>query len=315
MKYLITLKPLKHFFFGSEQTFGEGEAQNYFAKSALFPQQSAVLGMLKKEMLKKERLITRKIKDEWGEDKEAIEEIIGKGKFAIDTTEDLDYGKIKSISEVILYRDDEFFWVMKDIFDLDIEFDDEALVRFNPKERIKDILVSNMGNINKNLPFKSKIEVGNKKKSDEDGFFKKEVFCLKNNFCFAFFVNGNYDFLKLDGSFVKLGADDSRFLMSVKEFNDEVSPKVTLNKNIKNTYVLLSDAYIPDIKDIVDFGITDEVTFKFLSKNNKKGVKKSKLYHFYKRGSILFNLKDESKIAQYKSLTQIGYNKLKRIEK
>jgi hypothetical protein len=75
----------------------------------------------------------------------------------------------------MLYKNSEFFWIIKDIFDLDIDFSDEVLVKFDPKKGIKDILISNKGN-KTNLPFKSKIEVGNKKKSDEAhwGLFYKD---------------------------------------------------------------------------------------------------------------------------------------------
>ena len=51
MKYKIDLKPIGTFFFGSDKKFGEGDEVNYFAQSSLFPQQTSILGMLRKEIL------------------------------------------------------------------------------------------------------------------------------------------------------------------------------------------------------------------------------------------------------------------------
>jgi len=54
MRYLITIKPLEPFIFGGDNTFGKiGDKENgtYLVKSRQFPQQSAVLGMLKKEIM------------------------------------------------------------------------------------------------------------------------------------------------------------------------------------------------------------------------------------------------------------------------
>ena len=50
--YKITLTPVEGYFFGGETTFGEGQAKNYFAKSNLLPQETALLGMLRYQILK-----------------------------------------------------------------------------------------------------------------------------------------------------------------------------------------------------------------------------------------------------------------------
>ena len=54
MSHTILLEPLEPFFFGGSQTFGRLGDENggsYLARSELFPQQSAVLGMLRKELM------------------------------------------------------------------------------------------------------------------------------------------------------------------------------------------------------------------------------------------------------------------------
>ena len=68
MRYKITLKPLQPYLFGGDNTFGEiGDKENgtYLVTSRFFPQQSAILGMLKKELMIQNKLLTRKIKGEW----------------------------------------------------------------------------------------------------------------------------------------------------------------------------------------------------------------------------------------------------------
>ena len=55
-KYLIKLKPLTSFFFGGEETFGEGEV-NYSVKSNYLPQQTTLLGMLRYELLAQNGLL------------------------------------------------------------------------------------------------------------------------------------------------------------------------------------------------------------------------------------------------------------------
>jgi len=79
---LITLKPLMPFFFGYENTFGK-KGTTYYVKSALFPQQSAILGMLRREILLQAGLLTRKLRDEWVDlDKSEIaKKLVGSGKF------------------------------------------------------------------------------------------------------------------------------------------------------------------------------------------------------------------------------------------
>lgn len=45
--YRILFRPLDAFFFGGEETFGNGEKQNYYAQTRPFPQQTGILGVLR----------------------------------------------------------------------------------------------------------------------------------------------------------------------------------------------------------------------------------------------------------------------------
>lgn len=50
--YLITLTPMDWFFFGGERTLDDGKSADYISHSNKFPQQSALLGMIRYQLLK-----------------------------------------------------------------------------------------------------------------------------------------------------------------------------------------------------------------------------------------------------------------------
>ena len=49
--YHIKLRPLDKFFFGGEQNFDGGKERNYLVHSAYFPQQTALLGLVRHMLL------------------------------------------------------------------------------------------------------------------------------------------------------------------------------------------------------------------------------------------------------------------------
>ena len=93
-RYLITLTPVGMFFFGGEETFGDGTNDNYFARSNSFPQQTTLLGMLRKEVLVREKVFKEKINDYTPDDKKRMAALIGDRSFQLEGG-DQDFGKIK----------------------------------------------------------------------------------------------------------------------------------------------------------------------------------------------------------------------------
>ncbi|HOY32221.1 MAG TPA: type III-B CRISPR module-associated Cmr3 family protein [Bacteroidales bacterium] len=95
-KILITLKPLTPYFFGGENTFGDGKI-NYFARSNYLPQQTTLLGMLRHELLIQNNLIgTDPIAKEW-------KLLIGEDSFQKLNNKFVDdFGAIKNISPVFI---------------------------------------------------------------------------------------------------------------------------------------------------------------------------------------------------------------------
>ena len=320
MRYKVKLKPLEPYLFGGENTFGKllnekekketPELGTYLVKSRYFPQQSAILGMIKKEVMIQSSLLTRKVRGEWVDQsnkKKAIE-LVGNEKFDIKKIKEQDFGVIKSISPIFLQKGDERF--IKKVNTDDYNYEDGILKNYDPKGgNIYDNFVS----IDKgkklcgNDIFLEVKQIGIKKGGGENSFFKKTSFLLKEDFCFAFYLDIDFN---LENSIVKLGADGSEFKMEVVESDEE------LNYKDKNGYlVLLSDAYITiPLRDNCDFAITSELSYQSLK--NKKHIRKhnkfekSKKIYLYEKGSVIINPSDEliKNLREHKNCRKIGYN-------
>jgi len=325
MKVKVTLKPLEPFFFGGEQTFGklgDKESGSYIAVSKYFPNQTALLGMLKKEILKNEGLLSQKIRGEWvnKDKKQKAKEIVGDEKFSFEKNESLNYGKIHSLDSLFLQKGDEEFFAVKDVCKYEIDPKLQLLKGFSAKTGVE--LKFFNADFSKSFGFddifEKKVQVGNKKEAIDDAFFKKISFMLKEDFSFGFCVEVNDDLsLKgLDSSIVHLGADRGKFLMRVEE-----NPKIEELKLPKKRFdyiLLLSDSYIDlPLKGSCDFAITSETSLAFLENefvNGKRKFKKSRNYYFYERGSIIINPDKKliEAIESFKNLVQVGYNRYAR---
>lgn len=311
MKYLVTLSPLEPFLFGGDNTFGKlGDEINgtYLVKSRQFPQQSAILGMLKKEIMTQNNLLTRQLKGEWVEpkNKQKAENLVGFEKFDIFSKSIQNFGKIKNISPMFFIKNDEIFIKKVDIDSFD--FEDGVLKGYKTKIDIYDNFINIATNekLTSDKIFKPIEKTANKKGGEENSLFKKTSYLLNDNFKFAFYLDCDCD---LKNSIITLGADRSSFKMEVKEDNS------TLNYEDKKAYLtLLSDAYITlSLKDNCDFTISSEISYQNLQ-NQKHAFKhnefkKSDKVYLYEKGSVIINpsqaLIDD---LNNKNLQQIGYN-------
>jgi CRISPR-associated protein Cmr3 len=322
MRYLVKLKPLKPFFFGGDVTFGklgDEESGTYLVHSRLFPQQSAVLGMLRKEILLQNGLLNIEIdKNDIGEkiDKEKIDEVaklIGERSFNIKSETIQDFGAIKKISPVFLIKNGKRFIKRANVAEykngvLKV-YKNGELKNYNPKNDIFDNFISIDDNesLKTDDIFKSVTQVGIKKivnKENNDAYYKRTAYLFNDNFQFAFYLDID---IKLKPSFVKLGADDSVFKMEIEESSDE------LDYQEKDDYLLLlSDAYITiPLKGNCEFAITKEISYQNLTTNIKEKYKfkKSEKVYFYEKGSII--IKPEEKLLENmakENLQKIGYN-------
>lgn len=111
-KYLASLKPIGSFFFSGERSFkfngDDKEGINCLARSKKFPQQTSILGMIRKEIL----IINDLYSEKWDYDdkkKKYIKDLIGEKGFNLIANneniikEEQDFGIIKNISPTFLY--------------------------------------------------------------------------------------------------------------------------------------------------------------------------------------------------------------------
>ncbi|MBL0709335.1 MAG: hypothetical protein JJW00_09820 [Sulfurimonas sp.] len=313
MRYLVTLAPLEPFLFGGDNTFGKvGDKENgtYLVSSRQFPQQSAVLGMLKKEIMTQSGVLTRKVRGEWVDryHKKEAGDLVGVEKFDIRSSELQNFGAITSLGAVFLMQEDERYIKKVDIDSYSYSYNDGLLKDYNPKKDIYD----NFVNINSDEKLSSKDifkaieQTGNKTGGEDNSLFKKTSYTLKHNFKFAFYLECDYE---LKNSIISLGADGSKFKLEIKESDK------TLYYQDKNGYLtLLSDAYITlPIKEHCEFAITSEISFQSLQ-NQKHATKtnefkKSKKIFLYEKGSVFIKPSEELlKNLQNKNCQQVGYN-------
>ncbi|GAA0182525.1 type III-B CRISPR module-associated Cmr3 family protein [Clostridium sediminicola] len=108
-KYIVTLKPIGSFFFSGEKSFKYDESKkNYFARSNKFPQQTSILGMIRKELLIREGLFKEDGKYE-NKDKNKIYKLIGKNGFEVGIVKEK-IGVIKNLSPVFI-RDGKKYYI------------------------------------------------------------------------------------------------------------------------------------------------------------------------------------------------------------
>ncbi|MEA4926824.1 MAG: type III-B CRISPR module-associated Cmr3 family protein [Syntrophomonadaceae bacterium] len=115
MKYLVTLKPLAPYFFGNEKVFGytPGKNEQYIVHSNLLPQQTSILGMLRKEILTCQAKQTDnnfRLREYFGysaEDRDKMNSWIGPDSFSMKDSDDRqDFGLIYNISPCFLINTD-----------------------------------------------------------------------------------------------------------------------------------------------------------------------------------------------------------------
>ena len=311
MRYLVKLKPLKPFFFGGEVTFGKlgDENSSYLVYSRLFPQQSAVLGMIRKEVLLQSTLLTTKADGESinEEKKEKAKELIGVESFDINSSLQ-DFGVIKEISPIFLLKENKRFIKKAKVG----KYKDGILEGYNPKDDIFDnfVCVDSDEVLTTDKIFEPVTQVGikktDKKEDKEDAFYKKTSYLLKDDFCFSFYLEID---MELKSSYIKLGADSSVFKMDITKNDEE------LEYEDENGYLtLLSDCLITlPLKDNCEFAVTKEISYQNLNTKteSKFRFKKNEKVYLYEKGSVIIganeklleNLKNEN-------LQKIGYNKI-----
>jgi len=323
VRYKITLKPLQPFLFGGDNTYGKiGDKENgtYQTTSRCFPQQSAILGMLKKELMIQKGLLTRKIRGEWVDKQktEEAKEFIGDEKFDICKQESQNFGVIKNISPIFLQKEQQIIIKVANLkkFPLQKVEENYLLKDFTAKDDMFD----NYESLDGKKSYKNEdifvpiAQTLNQKQASENSLYKKTSYLLKDGFSFGFFLECEYD---LKNSIIALGADRSSFALEVEK-SDE-----TLEYKSEHT-ILLSDSLINlPLQGNCHFAVTSEISYQNIigkkssmtkkdepekNKQNNPFKKSDKIY-LYEKGSVIIGAK-QSLIDNLNNsnLQQIGYN-------
>ena len=287
--FKITLEPKDWFFFGGSSTFDNGTKTSYIAHSLLFPQQTALLGMIRYQLLKQNNLLF----GQGGKpDDDQVIKLIGKKSFSMRDDNQKTYGDILGLSPVFLeeYKDGDEKCVTRKLFPLaltnsyNLSFGKDVKVFMT--DRVKKLLIDDSesfeyknydnymkygdkdGNslLSYNI-FETRMQIGITKNTDfkpekgekEQNFFKHEMvrFCKNKkgntSFRYAFYVKLNTQEIKKD--FVFLGAERSCFDMVVSEVKNDADLKQIYLESHPSMHEqgrieLLSPTYVEDIEKL-----------------------------------------------------------------
>jgi hypothetical protein len=185
---------------------------------------------------------------------------------------------------------------------------------FNSKEYKKDSFVAKEKHF---LSFSDVFEpvktVGIKKsldgESDEDGFFQKSSFLLKDKATFTFFITLS-EKISWSDAYVTLGADQSSFKLSLAPSQESFE---SITTNLFETKAI--DRVVLHSETLVNEEVYENTLFvlgrreSYRQLNNRDG-KKSKRYFLLQRGSVLYtqNLQKLQNTLTQPNLQKVGIN-------
>lgn len=349
--YKITLKPIGAFYFGGEESFSSAtldgvrhmeykstkkyfqKRQGYFAKSEIFPQQTQLLGMLRKEILRSnEKLYYFKnfvrVPDYLKSD---ATKIVGSGRWS--TTDTLALGSIEGLTPLGIEKEDKCYISAPFDRGLALETTGEGYINgrkskayafkkcdgnyFGAKDYLCDDLIAKDKSILKiDDIFKSFTQtqtqtLGYKENNDEQ-LFKVKKYRLDESCQFVFHLTlSDSVYLGEYKSTIELGGERSRFVMQVrKEDKPDMQNDFDYLKTEQSRIILISDAYV-DAKIFEYCKVT--LSKKRILRTLQRPFNKSKKTVILARGTVFYphqgkeqKVKDLIKIS--KNFTTIGYN-------
>lgn len=310
----ITLTPFQLFFFGGEQ----GEKADYYLRGSFMPQQTALLGLIRHQVLLQNNLmLENKIVD----DTEA-EKWIGTKSFEYD--KENDFSKILQISPCYLVNKNGKKYLpyfQRFVNGIRRIGDHYLLTTYDPKEQYPSIWkeIENDSSIKETDCYEEIERIGVDKnysgKTENDSFFKQIWLKMKNGFSFGFYVT-LLEEINLSDAEVTFGKESSPFFMKV----DEIPVETFKNVDDPNALVLISDAFVSQgFLNFSDFAVCDTVPFRNnvnpTSGNHKYySLNKSSVrLQLMKRGSIFLSKngqleKMETELNAATNFQNIGYN-------
>ena len=335
-KYIVRLTPVGSYFFGGETTFGDGKNQNYLVRSCILPQVSAVLGVLRYEILRRNNLLEIGTEND-AEKKEKWPEYIGK-PFNIEAPA-ASYGQIREISPIFMERKSDGVLFTPCPADLGYEVtfgNDEKVSYFG--EEIHHPLITKQGTntfcdfkqydnwkkwigtdgktIDADKIFINDERVGINKldgSSDRDkAYFEQTQIRLRDGYHFCFSVTTSE---KLDEKpvFVQLGGNRSTFKMELESADVDLVGKFREVLHRDGRLLLLGDAWIKsEERENYDFIWGERIVNRYISNIHKWNGNRSEtmLYHLLGRGSVIYA--NDKRLTELKeeddNLSKVGLN-------
>lgn len=330
MIYKVRLKPLDDFFFGGEQGFGFGHEknENYLIRSNTMPQQTTILGALRKLVLEQSGLL----KNDFAyskEERDKITQLIGDSSFDI-AKPFQSFGAIKKLYPLYIVRkvenkEREIFKTPFDAvpeeptyipYNIAVRDDFEHSTFFYPvdysckkylfgvwidletKELLKnEAIFTEVGKIG--------IRKNRQGGTNEKALFKKFLYRMASDCEFALYLDSSFEF---EDGVVFLGLDRSPFKICFEKVSSE-EPKTFYENSFKrlvcqleisfkkqtrilHKVVLLSDSLVSeDFCNYYEYGITDKEEFRNLIsryQGNTLAIEKNQKYIMLKRGSVFY---------------------------
>ncbi|MEO0556086.1 MAG: type III-B CRISPR module-associated Cmr3 family protein [Bacteroidota bacterium] len=325
--YEICLRPVENYFFGGERTFGQAqdEQSNYFAVSNKYPQQTALLGLLRYLLLEHNQWLP--LKDHKTEASKAI----GDRSFDVKMEATQDFGVIQSLSPLFMKRAEEVFRFTHPLDQLRLSLEEKVealgangqtgpLVKpegFNSKTYYPELLIGDQGDRSVHSDvFLKKEQIGILKQSEKDGFFKQASYHLSKGWYFSFYVHLEGSFVLPEEAKVSFGAEQKQFFVQVKSIKSQDLPSFLKPGEGSDKLTLLSDALVDgSIYEHCRFSLSDTVDFRTvqIGFEGAKFRKDSVKHNLLKRGSILIpkagQMGDlESALQQNQNFRNIGFN-------
>lgn len=335
-KYIVRLTPVGSYFFGGETTFGDGKNQNYLVRSCILPQVSAVLGVLRYEILRRNNLLETGAEND-AEKKEKWPEYIGK-PFNIETPA-ASYGQIKEISPIFMERksDGVLFMPCPADWGYDVTFKNDEKVSYLGTEIPQPLITKHGTNtfcdfkhydnwkkwtgtdgktIDADKIFINDERVGINKldgSSDRDkAYFEQTQIRLGDGYHFCFSVTTSE---KLDEKpvFVQMGGNRSTFKMELESADVDLVEKFRKVLHRNGRLLLLGDAWIKsEERDNYSFIWGERIVNRYISNIHKWNGNRSEknLYHLLGRGSVIYA--NDEKLTELKkkedNLSKVGLN-------
>jgi len=300
--YEIILKPIGSFYFGGEESFSDApliavknsnddktkeyfkKRQGYFAKSEKFPQQTQLLGMIRKEILRanKKLLYFKNFVRVPSNLKTTAFDLVGKVKWT--PTQNANLGAIEKLSPLYIAKDEnspklyfkepfngEFLleekegtgyingkptgkvYSLKDCnnnyFDAKTYLSSTFVASKNDSIDEDELFIPHTRTHTQTLPYSE---------DDEEKLFKVKRYNLHNDYSFLFYLTTTQEVFK-DGflTTVSIGGEDSYFSMYVKKVDQIEEPDTAFLQSKDSRITLISDAYIKSPITLKDDG--DEV--------------------------------------------------------